>query len=372
MEQKKKIKIDFIDFWPGFKKDDNFFYNILIKYYEVEISEQPDYVFCSCFSRKHFKYTDCVKIFYTGENIIPDFNLYDYAMGFHYIDFEDRYLRLPHYVLYEKSIPLAMKKHTYTKEYYLSKKKFCNYVISNPYAAGERDQMVEELNKYLPVDSGGRYRNNVGGPVADKLAFAKEYRFSMTFENSAMNGYTTEKIFEAFAADTIPIYWGSRDIAKEFNPEAFVNVYDYPDFPAVVQRVKEIYENDELYLQMMMAPIVRPDSQAADCLREDYADAFLKNIFDQDLATAKRRNMVYLGRDYQKKLKDANKIEDILDVVKRPMHLFNKTKYQIRSRIEEKKKAKKNAKMNADTKANTNAEMNAEMNAETNAKEASQ
>lgn len=337
---KKTIKINYIDFWPGFKKNDNYFYNILTKYYNVEISDNPDYVFCSCFSRKHFKYVDCVKIFYTGENIIPDFNLYDYAMGFHYIDFEDRYLRIPHYALYDQCIPLALNKHTHEDSYYLAKKKFCNYVISNPYAAPQRDMIIEALSKYKELASGGKYRNNVGGPVPDKVAFSKDYRFTIAFENSAMSGYTTEKIFDAYAAETIPIYWGSSRITEEFNPESFVNANEYSDFDELTEYVKEIYENDELYLKMMKTPICDERFQAYECLKEDYADAFLRNIFDQDLDKAKRRNMVYVGRDYQKKLKDANKIEDVLDVVKKPMHQFNKTKWQIKTSIANRKKGK--------------------------------
>lgn len=338
MGERKKIKIDFIDFWSDLKKDDNFFYNILKKYYDVEISDNPDYVFCSVFGRKHINYTDCVKIFYTGENIIGDFNLYDYAFGFHYIDFEDRYLRLPLYVLYDKSIERALSKHTHTDEYYLAKKKFCNCVISNPDAAGERDWMINELNKYKTIDSGGRYRNNVGGPVADKLEFSSQYRFTMAFENSKMSGYTTEKIFEAFAADTIPIYWGSPRIAEEFNPDSFVNVQDYNSLEEAVKAVAKIYEDDELYLKYMKAPIAPEGSMAYEYLKEGYVDNFLRNIFDQDLDKAKRRNMVYIGRSYQKKLKDASKIQNVLDVVKRPMHLMNKKKAQLKSRMASKKK----------------------------------
>lgn len=328
----KKIKINFIDFWSDLVKTDNYFYNILRKYYDVEISEDPDYVFCSCFGNKHFKYHNCVKIFYVGENIVPDFNLYDYAMGFHYIDFEDRYLRLPLYLLYDKKIAkAAQKKHEYPDEYYLRKQGFCNFVVSNPYAAGERDQMLEEMDRYQTVDCGGRYRNNVGGPVKDKMAFAKNYRFTIAFENSTMSGYTTEKIFEAFAADTIPVYWGSPRIAEEFNPEAFINCHDFPDLKSVVERVKEINEDQGLYLKMIKAPIVREDSQAAEYLKEEYAADFLRSIFDQDKEKAIRRNMVYIGRDYQKKLKDDKQIEAVLDVVKKPMHLYHKKVAQWKS-----------------------------------------
>ena len=330
---KRVIKIDFVDFWPNFDKRDNYFYNILKKYYDIEIVDQPDYVFCSCFSQKHFAYQDCVKIYYTGENIIPDFNLYDYSMGFHYITFEDRYLRLPHYVLYPEDVEMALKKHTFDDEYYLNKKKFCNRVVSNPYAAGERDLMYKALNEVLPVDSGGKYRNNVGGPVADKVAFEKAYRFTLAFENSSMNGYTTEKILQAFAGDTIPIYWGSPDVKQEFNPESFIDCMDFPDIPSAIARIREVWENEEEYLRMVKAPMVLPTSQAAECLKEDYCDAFLRNIFEQDIEKAKRRNMVYVGRDYQKKLADATKVKQVLDVVKRPMHLAHKIKAQTISRI---------------------------------------
>jgi len=328
----KKIKINFIDFWPDLVKEDNYFYNILKKYYEVEISDEPDYLFCSCFGNKHFKYQDCVKILFLGENIVPDFNLYDYAMGFHYIDFEDRYLRLPLYVLYEECIPAALKKHEYSDEYYLNKTKFCNFVVSNPNAAGEREKMLDILNSYQTVDSGGRYRNNVGGPVKDKNAFVKQYRFTIAFENSTMSGYTTEKIMEAFAGDTIPIYWGSPRIGEEFNPKAFVNCHEFSCMDEVLAKVKEINENEELYLEMIKAPIITESSQAKQYLEPDYAEKFLLSVFEQDKEHAIRRNMVYLGRDYQKIMKDARKIQGVLDIVKKPMHQFNKVKAQTLSK----------------------------------------
>ena len=174
---KKKIKIDFVDFWPDLVKEKNYFTDILEKYYDVEISPDPDYLFCSYFDNRHLAFRSCVKIYFIGENMVPDFNLYDYAMGFHNISFEDRYLRLPLYALYKEDYELVRNKHTFSDEYYLSKKGFCNCVISNPYpfADRRRDAMYEALSAYKSVGSGGRYNNNVGGPVKDKIAFEKEY-----------------------------------------------------------------------------------------------------------------------------------------------------------------------------------------------------
>jgi len=42
---KKKIKIEFSDFWGGFNKTDNYFYNLLKEEFDIEISSQPDYLF---------------------------------------------------------------------------------------------------------------------------------------------------------------------------------------------------------------------------------------------------------------------------------------------------------------------------------------
>ncbi len=71
-------------------------------------------------------------------------------------------------------------------------------------------------------------------------------------------------------------------------------------------------------------------------LEDGYADAFLRRIFDQQPQMAIRRNMVYIGRDYQKRLSDDKKIESILNVIRKPIHLWNKKKAQWKSRKDKK------------------------------------
>ena len=84
----KHLKINFADFWPDFDYKKWLLYRILSNLYEIEISDQPDYLFCSSFGYSHWKYQDCIRIYYTAENIVPDFNIFDYAISFHYLDFE--------------------------------------------------------------------------------------------------------------------------------------------------------------------------------------------------------------------------------------------------------------------------------------------
>ena len=96
---KKKIKINFISFWSGFSPYDNYFTNILKEDFNVEISNNPDYLFYSIFGDQHRYVNNCVKIQYLGENIPPDLNYANYAMSFDYLD-NPRHYRIPHYLLY--------------------------------------------------------------------------------------------------------------------------------------------------------------------------------------------------------------------------------------------------------------------------------
>lgn len=72
-------------------------------------SDEPDYLFCSCFGREHFKYKDCIKIFYTGENCVCDFNLYDYGLSSRYMTFTDRHLRFPQWIPYDLNLISLME-----------------------------------------------------------------------------------------------------------------------------------------------------------------------------------------------------------------------------------------------------------------------
>lgn len=316
---KKKIKINFVDFFRGFDKENNQFTNILRERYDVEISDTPDYIFYSTFG-KHFLDFDCVKIYFTGECIVPDFNLCDYAMAFDHIVFGDRYLRVPLYeVLHYKPKYQTLIDGTIPQK---EKTAFCGFVVSNDQGMKERQQMFELLSAYKKVDSGGRYMNNIGGPVKDKLAFDQSHKFSLTFENCSHVGYTTEKIVEAFAAGAIPIYCGNPEIGKEFNTKAFVNIHDFDSLEDAVKRIIEIDQNDELYRQIKAEPIITGARKDDSELR-----AFLYNIFDQPVEEARRRPHNTRIEERESDFKLVRKYENLFGRrIKRVKALFRRIK----------------------------------------------
>ena len=291
-----KIKVAFSGFWDDFNPENNFLMNILKKRYEVEISENPDYLFYSVFSDYYINYDKAVRIFFTGECQTPDFNLCDYAIGFDYITFGDRFFRYPLYMLYG-DIPELAEKRGGMKAKAEIKKEFCSFVYSNSKASPLRTEIFKKLSDYRKVNSGGRYMNNIGQPVEDKIEFEARHKFSIAFENSEYPGYTSEKILEAFAAGTVPIYLGDPEINRVFNDKAFINVRDYASIDDVVEKVKNLDKNDEEYLKMLREPIFN-DGYDIDEVKSGLEN-FIFYIIDQKREKAFRRNLTFWGKNYE-------------------------------------------------------------------------
>lgn len=296
--EKKTIRVKFMDFLPPFRP----LYRELSQLYNLELSDHPDYVIYGVFGEEHLAYNNCVKILFCSECLVPDFNLCDYAIGYDYISFGDRYLRQAFWYVEEcrKSALLMQKKHEDVEGILSRKTDFCSFVVSNGGADPIRQAAFEALSAYKRVNSGGRFLNNIGLPegVADKLEFEKKHKFSLTFENQSHPGYTTEKLPQAFAAQTVPIYWGDPTITETFNPKAFINAFDFESIDSLVDYVRKVDEDDELYMEMLRQPALLNRS---DYVEENQLvlEAFLRNIFDQDKEKAFRRSMRLREKMYQ-------------------------------------------------------------------------
>lgn len=309
MGNKRTIKVNFKDYWGSFYNEDlvdGLTINILRKHFDVEVCEDADYVFFSTMGDSHWGVSDkAVKIFQTGENIAPDFNSCDYAISFEWIEYGDRHIRFPNYFYYDPQILHSMEhKHELPAGWNLKKEKtgFCSFTVSN-HRNKDRIDVFRRLSEYQHVDSGGAVLNNIGGRVKDKFAFDATHKFTLCFENGAHSGYTTEKLVQALAARTIPIYWGDPDVGKVFNTRAFINANEYSSIDEVIARVKEINEDDDLYMQILREPALLPDAPSYTEVHKQY-EAFLLNIINQPLEKSYRRNRQMHGRWYvEKRLK---------------------------------------------------------------------
>lgn len=294
----KKIRIGYTDVYPDFTPTDNVIYNILKQKYDVEIIDttvpenrgKVEYLFYSACGNRYLDY-HCIRIFVTGENLCPNFNLCDYALGFEHMDFGDRFFRLPIYFWkqYREDFDLMMQNRLKIVGERPEKRDFCGIVATNnTFADPMRENFFYALSEYKQVASGGRAYNNIGKPdgVENKREFLNGYKFSIAFENSFYPGYCTEKLMQAFSAGNVPVYWGDETAVEQFNEKAFINCCGLTIKEAVA-KVKEVDENDELYLKMLSEPALLDNKLLVNTEKE--LTTWLYNIFDADYDKARRR-----------------------------------------------------------------------------------
>ena len=265
------VKVMFVDWYRSFdlsQVDREFEWKVLSKHWTLELSENPDILFYSNYGDKHLKYS-CLRIFVSAENERPDFNVCDYAFSFDFLTNERNY-RFPLYRRCSEYKDLLIKRDV--DEIISQRRKFCSFMVSN-HRARQRIEFYNRLSAYRPVDSGGRYLNNIGGPIEpgrqNKEAWLRNYKFNITFENTSYPGYTTEKILETFVSGSIPIYWGSPLIGLDFNPKAFINCHDFRSFDEVIEHVKEVDQDEALYRDYLSQPMLTAGVETDFCREEN-------------------------------------------------------------------------------------------------------
>jgi hypothetical protein len=276
---------------------------ILTEEYKFEITEDydADYVFHSCMGYEVLKYTG-IRIYVGGECVSPNFNISDYALTFDQLEFGDRYHWFPLIKIYETAYANLARPRLATDTVLAQNRDFCAYVMSNTSnSAPERIEIFDKLSAYKQVHSGGRWRNNVGGPIQDKLAFQSKHKFVIAFENQCYPGYLTEKFAEAAHAGAIPIYWGDPNIGNYLNTKAFINCHEYPTLDAAIAEVIAI-DQDPVRYKAMLAEHWFKNGVEPEALKSENIRKFLRNILDQHHEQAFRRNRGRWGIKYERQL----------------------------------------------------------------------
>lgn len=324
------IRINFCGFWESLKKNDNLFYHILSKYFEVEISDNPDYIICSNRSKpfEYMKY-DCVRIMFMGENLSPDFTAFDYVIGFDYLDFGERYFRLPFAFYFDNAKPWVPEKITLekAKDILHLKKFFCNFIYGHQSSHNMRETLFKELEKYKAVTSPGRFLNNQntnGCTWIEKREFLNQSKFTIAGDSIEYPGFFTEKIIQPFEHHSIPVYFGNPRINEDINENAFVwcKSTSEEDIKETIEKVKYLDTHDDAYIDMLMQyPLPSEDYLVK---KYEELEKFLVNIFSQDPKQAYRRVRYFCAdlhesylRDYMEKNKKDKLIDRVKNAIKR-------------------------------------------------------
>jgi len=260
------MKINFLDFWGRFEASNNFFiYALRYLGYNVQLApiNQCDLVIYSCCgsNHKHINRKKTKKVFYTGENIQPNYNECDMSLSFN--EDSDKNIRLPLYLLYidlfgikswNNPFYLLPKDWLENNPYHkVEKNKFCAAVFSNP--TSERMNLVNEINEYKKIDCYGKPFGNHSDGEHLKYQILSEYKFSLCPENTRQPGYVTEKLFHAKTAGTIPIYSGSNNCFNDFNPNCYIDIDQCDSTAKLVEKIKRIDNSDIEYQKIKKEPL---------------------------------------------------------------------------------------------------------------------
>jgi hypothetical protein len=281
------LKINFVDYWPGYDKRNNYFYHLLSTEYNVLIDEEdPDLLFFSVDysdigERDKYKNHRCKKIFFTGESVSPNFDSdesirmtnhqahynigkCDFAFTFDFSD-DPRHYRLPLWVLqidwFDKggygNPEFILRPELIEQNEFISseKNKFCAMIFNNP--TKERVETYNLFSTYKKVDGFGHPFGNWSNGEINKYNNLKNYKFSVCYENRLYAGYYTEKLFHAKTAGNIPIYYCDDEVSNDFNEKCFINLNNYESLESLFEHIKEVDRDDNLYNSYLREPLFK-------------------------------------------------------------------------------------------------------------------
>jgi hypothetical protein len=175
-----------------------------------------------------------IRIWYSGENIRPPLTEdFDGFLSFDQLKFNSNSIYFPLWMThlnwfgeFEQNDRLGGKVSASNllvgRELLREKKKLAIIFLSNPHPF--RLQVIKELSSLGEVDVFGSYSGKV---VKSKVDVARDYKYSICFENDLYPGYVTEKLLEAYLSETVPLYWGDLGDDTYYNKKSFINLKDF-------------------------------------------------------------------------------------------------------------------------------------------------
>src|SRR5262245_8068056 len=307
---KPQIKIAFAYFWHGFTPAafKGFFPYVYDKY-DLVLSRTPEVVFYSVFSPQYQLYRDqrfsspevtlpagdYLRVFFTGENYEPVMDACEFAISFSTLVNHPNHLRLPLWVYENRGWgygPERLIKAASTECETVAREKtgFCNFVYPRPVPF--RNHIFSAFNAYKRVDAAGPCLNNMNGwcvpkqpnRLEGKVQFLKRYKFTLAVENTIWPGYVTEKLVDPMFAGTVPIYIGDPTARRHFDTASYVDFADFDSMTQMFGFVRELDNDDALYLKMLAAPYYRNNTLPAFA-----SEARIAGFFDKIFAAALAR-----------------------------------------------------------------------------------
>ncbi|XP_066505625.1 alpha-(1,3)-fucosyltransferase 11 [Hoplias malabaricus] len=138
------------------------------------------------------------------------------------------------------------------------------YMQSHCDVPSDRDRYVQELMKYIQVDSYGKCLNNkplpkhledtstATGEDREFMSFVARYKFHLAMENGLCPDYMTEKLWRPMHQGCVPIYRGSSSVADWLpNAHSAVLIDNFASPQELAEFISALDKDDEEYLHYL-------------------------------------------------------------------------------------------------------------------------
>jgi alpha(1,3/1,4) fucosyltransferase len=124
--------------------------------------------------------------------------------------------------------------------------------------------LIHSLEKRLPF----KYCPFISwkGVIPNKQDILIRSRFSIAYENiKGLKGYISEKIFDAFVAGNVPVYWGAEDIDNHIPNECFIDRRSFANHEDLYQFIKCMPEKQYLDYQRNIKRFIENETEKFSC-----------------------------------------------------------------------------------------------------------
>ncbi|BCX12978.1 MAG: fucosyltransferase [Thermosynechococcus sp.] len=99
------------------------------------------------------------------------------------------------------------------------------------------------------------------GAIPAKAPVLERARFSLVYENVAgLRGYITEKIFDAFCAGNVPVYWGAEDVTDYIPEDCFIDRRRFASYADLYDHLRTMPEDRYLAYQRAIADFLQSEA----------------------------------------------------------------------------------------------------------------
>ena len=189
-----------------------------------------------------------------------------------------------------------------------------SFVARNCEPMNARNTYVGEIDSVIGVVAPSVCFHNKEWPKCgdrdcSKVEVIRNYKIHLAFENGASPNFVTDKIYQAFEAGVLPVWMGTRDVAKAVPKGSYIDVADFDSPKNLALYLAKVLANDTLYRSYFEWKYKAFDNEFEDrfrvlwseplhCRLCRYVDAYKNNLewdqYRQKALTSQVENQVIL------------------------------------------------------------------------------